>query len=80
MKCQFCEKKATHINPASVCDFHYVEAYSTQNIGGVQVHFKKMLKDQLEKVGMWKKEDETLDQWHIRCKERFYGKAKKKED
>tara|TARA_R110002167_G_scaffold13429_2_gene55942 strand:+ start:364 stop:606 length:243 start_codon:yes stop_codon:yes gene_type:complete len=78
MKCQFCEKKATHINPASVCDFHYVEAYSTQMIDGVRVPFKKMLKDQLEKSGMWKKEDETLEQWYDRCKDHFHGRTKKK--
>ena len=77
MKCQFCDKKATHLNPVTVCDFHYVETYSYQMIEGERVPFKKVLKQQLEKIGMWKEEDETLEKWYERCKDYFHDRTRK---
>ncbi|HCX23865.1 MAG TPA: hypothetical protein DHN29_18225 [Cytophagales bacterium] len=77
MKCMHCDKKATHITPLNLCDFHYVESYSFQTIGDKQVPFKKVLKEQLEKTGMWKREDESLDEWYLRCKDDFNKRTKK---
>jgi len=78
MKCLHCEKKSTHVTPLNLCDFHYVELYSFQTVGDERIPFKKVLKQQLEKEGMWKKEDESLDEWYLRCKDDFHKKSKKK--
>ena len=77
MKCLHCDEKATHITPINLCDFHYVEAYSVQTVGDERLPFKQVLKRQLEKEGMWKKEDESLDDWYLRCKDDFHKRTKK---
>ncbi len=77
MKCYYCARTATHLNPMNLCDFHYVENYSVQPYKGELLPFKIVLKRQLEKNGMWKKDDETLDEWYNRCKAYVQERVKK---
>jgi hypothetical protein len=46
-------------------------------VEGERVPFKKVLKQQLEKVGMWKQEGEELEKWYERCREYFHNRTRK---
>ena len=69
MKCADCHKESTHLHPLNLCNHHYAERYSTQFINGEYIHFKKLFQDNLMKRGLWKKPEESRDDWNQRCQE-----------
>ena len=65
MRCESCGKPATQIREEySYCDMCWTRKYSTT--GGVP--FLEVLKDSLGKMGLTRKEGETIDQWAKRCR------------
>lgn len=68
MNCIDCNRNATHIRPFLLCDHCWSERYSTQNVDGVAIPFKKLFRDNLMKRGLWKKDDEEVPDWQDRCK------------
>jgi hypothetical protein len=70
MKCDNCESLATQIRETySYCNRCHTREFSTIKIDGVERHFLVVLKEQLEKMGLQRKEGETIDQWGKRCRE-----------
>jgi len=61
MRCESCGESATQIR-----DECWARKFSTT--GGVP--FKQVLKEGLEKIGMMRKNGESIDQWSKRCRER----------
>jgi hypothetical protein len=67
MRCESCGESATQIRDEySYCDKCWARKFSTT--GGVP--FKQVLKEGLEKIGMMRKDGESIDQWSKRCRER----------
>ena len=65
MRCESCGTTATQIRDEySYCNRCWAKKYSTT--GGVP--FLKVLKDSLDKMGLSRKEGETIDQWSKRCR------------
>ena len=65
MRCESCGKPATQIREMySYCDKCWARKYSMT--GGVP--FLDALKTSLEKMGLTRKEGETIDQWAKRCR------------
>ena len=65
MRCESCGKPATQIREMySYCDRSWARNYSKTN----GVPFLDALKDSLGKMGLPRKEGETIDQWSKRCK------------
>jgi|TARA_Y100000310_G_scaffold45258_1_gene42205 hypothetical protein len=69
MKCTDCHKESTHYSPLYLCDFHYAERFSTQFINGQDIPFKQLFRDNLMKRNLWKKPEETRDEWNQRCQD-----------
>jgi hypothetical protein len=69
MKCDNCESLATQTsNVYSLCDRCWCRDYGTITIGGVKKPFLEVLQDSLKKMGMTRKEGETINQWGKRCR------------
>ena len=66
-KCSDCPEQATIYHPAPFCDTHWVNRFSTQNVDGKPIPFRKLFKDNMVKRGIWKKPDESLDEWYDLC-------------
>jgi hypothetical protein len=66
-KCTDCKQWATIYHPAPFCDAHWANRFSTQNVDGKPVPFRKLFKDNMVKRGLWKKPDESLDEWYANC-------------
>ena len=65
MRCESCGTTATQIRDEySYCSRCWAKKYSTT--GGDP--FLKVLKDSLDKMGLSRKEGETIDQWSKRCR------------
>ena len=70
MRCESCGQPATHIRGTySYCNRCHTKKFSTQRINVVEKPFLIVLKEQLDKMGLGRKEGETIDQWGMRCKE-----------
>ena len=70
MKCDNCESLATQTTDMfSFCDKCWQRNFGTITIDGVKRPFLDVLQDSLEKMGMSRKEGETIDQWGKRCRE-----------
>ena len=73
MRCESCGKPATQIREMySYCDRCWARNYSKTN----GVPFLDALKDSLGKMGLTRKDGETIDQWSKRCKantSKYYG-------
>ena len=70
MKCDNCESLATQTsNVYSFCDRCWQRNFGTITIGGVKRPFLDVLQDSLKKMGMTRKEGETINQWGTRCRE-----------
>ena len=67
MRCEGCGKPATQIRDEySYCDRCWAAKFS--KTGGVP--FRTVLKESLEKMGMMRKDGETIEQWSNRCRKR----------
>ena len=67
MRCESCGKPATQIREMySYCDRCWARKYS--KTGGVP--FLVALKDSLERMGMSRKDGESIEQWSNRCRKR----------
>ena len=64
---QECRRWATIYMPSPFCDRHWAERFSTQYYEGVHIPFRKLFKDLMMKRGLWKKPEETREQWNERC-------------
>ncbi len=64
---QDCRRWATILMPMPFCDKHWAERFSTQYHDGKHVPFLKLFKDNLMKRGLWKKTEESREQWNERC-------------
>ena len=69
MKCK-CGKRVTQVWPTSLCDTCWAEDYSTQWYDGKLWGFKHLFKALLLERDLFKKDDETKDEWYARCKEK----------
>ena len=69
MKCK-CGKRVTQRWPTSLCDTCWAEDYSTQWYDGKLWGFKHLFKALLVKRNLFKRDDETKDEWYARCKEK----------
>ena len=73
MRCEGCGNPATQIRETySYCDRCWARKFSMTN----GVPFLDALKDSLGKMGLTRKEGETIDQWSKRCKantSKYYG-------
>ena len=69
MKCDNCESLATQTsNVYSFCDRCWQRNFGTITIGGVKRPFLDVLQDSLEKMGMSRKEGESINEWGKRCR------------
>ncbi len=69
MRCESCGKPATQIREEfSYCERCHSKRFSTIKINGVEKPFLIVLKEQLDKMGLSRKEGETIDQWSKRCR------------
>ena len=69
MKCDNCSRDATQINEMyQLCNRCYTVKYSTINISGKNMKVKDALKFQLEKMGLGRKEGESMADWCNRCR------------
>jgi len=69
MTCDNCGRKATQINDLyQLCSRCYTVKYSTINISGKNMKVKDALKLQLEKMGLGRKEGESMADWSGRCR------------
>ena len=69
MTCDNCERRATQINDLyQLCSRCYTVKYSTINISGKNMKVKDALKFQLEKMGLGRKEGESMADWCNRCR------------
>ena len=77
MRCESCGEPAKQIRETfSYCERCYARKFSTLKINGVEKPFLIVLKEQLDKMGLGRKEGETIDQWSKRCKantSKYYG-------
>ena len=64
---QECRRWATILMPMPFCDRHWAERFSTQYYDGKHIPFLKLFKDNLMKRGLWKKTEESREQWNERC-------------
>ena len=70
MKCDNGESLGTQTsNVYSLCDRCWCRNFGTITIAGVKKPFLEVLQDSLKKMGMTRKEGETIDQWGKRCRE-----------
>ncbi len=70
MKCDSCENLATQITDVYLlCDRCWCRNFGTITVDGVKRPFLDVLQDSLEKMGMSRKEGETVKEWGARCKE-----------
>lgn len=68
LPCVVCSRPSTQASPASLCDKCWSDKYSMQNIGGVTIPYKQVLQKYLEGCGLWLRENETHEDWGLRCK------------
>ena len=69
MSCDNCAKDATQIRKEfQLCDRCYTVKYSTMTIDGEKMSLPDAFKLQLGKLGLGRKEGESIDQWSSRCK------------
>ena len=69
MTCDNCERRATQIREEhQLCSRCYTVKYSTINISGKNMKVKDALKLQLEKMGLGRKEGESMTDWSGRCR------------
>ena len=68
MRCESCGKEnPTQVNEQySLCDHCWARKFSKTS----GVPFRTVLKESLEKMGMMRKEGETIEQWSNRCRKR----------
>ena len=68
MRCESCGKdNPTQVNEQySLCDHCWASKFSKTS----GVPFRTVLKESLEKMGMMRKEGETIEQWSNRCRKR----------
>ena len=64
---QGCNKWGTILMPAPFCEKHWAERYSTQYYEGKHIPFRKLFKDLMMARGLWKKPEESREQWNERC-------------
>ena len=69
MKCKW-GKRGTQVWPTSLCDTCWAEDYSTQWYDGKLWGFKHLFKALLVERNLFKRDDETKDEWYARCKEK----------
>ena len=68
MTCDNCSRDATQINETyQLCSRCYTVKYSTMNIDGKTMSVPEAFKLQLEKLGLNRKEGETMSDWSKRC-------------
>ena len=69
MRCESCGKPATQIREEySYCDHCWARKYSVTMINGKAESFRDILKNSLERMGLTRKDGETIDQWAKRCR------------
>ena len=70
MKCDNCESLASQTTDMyQLCDRSRCRNFGTITIGVVKRQFLDVLQDSLEKMGLTRKEGETINQWGKRCRE-----------
>ena len=70
MKCDSCENLATQITDVYLlCDRCWCRNFGTITVDGVKRPFLDVLQDSLEKMGISRKEGETVKECGARCKE-----------
>ena len=69
MTCDNCGKKATQIREEyQLCDRCYTKRFSTITIDGKSMKVPAAFKLQLEKMGLGRKEGESMADWCNRCR------------
>ena len=69
MRCDNCARDATQIREEyQLCDRCYTVRFSTMTIDGKKMKVTEALKLQLEKMGLNRKEGETMADWCGRCR------------
>ena len=69
MTCDNCGKKATQIREEyQLCDRCYTKRFSTITIDGKNMKVPAAFKLQLEKMGLGRKEGESMADWCNRCR------------
>jgi len=69
MRCDNCARDATQIREEyQLCDRCYTVSFSSMTIDGKKMKVPAALKFQLEKMGLGRKEDESIADWGSRCR------------